>query len=107
MQEQLPIITTDLSLPGMSDAKRALLQQYLAGGLALPSPESCVIARRPPDEPAPPSFGQEQLWIHSQLVTDLVIYNEPVTVRRTGPLDPMALKQSLNEIIQRHEAWRP
>ncbi|HMG74409.1 MAG TPA: amino acid adenylation domain-containing protein [Pyrinomonadaceae bacterium] len=106
MHEQLPNTATDLVVPAMSDAKRALLQQYLRGGLALPSPESCVINRRPTDEPAPPSFGQEQLWIHSQLVTDLVIYNEPVTVRRTGPLDVTALKQSLHEIIRRHEAWR-
>ena len=102
----LQVSTTDLSLPDMSDAKRALLQKYLRGGLALSSPESCVIARRPSDEPAPPSFGQEQLWIHAQMVADLLIYNEPVTVRRTGPLDLAALKQSLNEIIRRHEAWR-
>ncbi|HMJ26762.1 MAG TPA: amino acid adenylation domain-containing protein, partial [Pyrinomonadaceae bacterium] len=30
----------------------------------------------------------------------------PVTVRRRGPLDLPALKQSLKEIIRRHEAWR-
>ena len=106
MQEHQPITTTDLIVPDMSAAKRALLQQYLGGGLALSSAASSVIASRPPNEPARPSFGQEQLWIHSQLVTDLVIYNEPVTVRRTGPLDVAALKQSLNEIIRRHEAWR-
>jgi amino acid adenylation domain-containing protein len=90
----------------MSAAKRALLQKYLRGGLALNSPESWAIPRRPPGEPARPSFGQEQLWIHGQLVDDLLIYNEPVTVRRSGPLDLAALKQSLNEIIRRHEAWR-
>jgi non-ribosomal peptide synthetase component F/thioesterase domain-containing protein/acyl carrier protein len=106
MQEHQPITTTDLIVPDMSAAKRALLQQYLGGGLSLSSPASSVIARRPSNEPARPSFGQEQLWIHSQLVTDLVIYNEPVTVRRTGALNVAALKQSLNEIIRRHEAWR-
>ncbi len=90
----------------MSDAKRALLQKYLSGAVGFAPPESQVIARRAANEPALPSLGQEQLWIHSQLVTDLTIYNEPVTVRRTGPLDVPALQLSLNEIIRRHEAWR-
>ena len=102
---ELPITKTPANLPDMSDAKRALLEKYLRGGLA-PSTESWTIARRPPGEPARPSFGQEQLWLHSQMVADLLIYNEPVTVRRTGPLDVPALKQSLKEIIRRHEAWR-
>src|SRR3977135_3492352 len=101
----LRITKTPASPPNMSDAKRALLEKYLRGGLA-PSAESWSIARRPPGEPARPSFGQEQLWLHSQMVADLLIYNEPVTVRRTGPLDVPALKQSLKEIIRRHEAWR-
>ena len=90
----------------LSKAKRALLQKYLRGDLPHSSPESRVIARRAPGSPAPLSFGQEQLWIHAQLAADFPIYNEPVTVRRTGPLDVAALKQSLNEIIRRHEAWR-
>jgi amino acid adenylation domain-containing protein len=89
----------------MSDSKRALLEKYLRGGLA-PSAAAWSLTRHPPDEPARPSLGQEQLWLHSQMVADLLIYNEPVTVRRTGPLDVSALKQSLNEIIRRHEAWR-
>ncbi|HXM49944.1 MAG TPA: amino acid adenylation domain-containing protein, partial [Pyrinomonadaceae bacterium] len=103
---EIPITNANSGLPDMSAAKRALLQKYLRGGLSLPSPESWTVARRPQDEPARPSFGQEQLWIHGQLVDDLLIYNEPVTVRRIGPLDVAALKQSLNEIIRRHEAWR-
>ena len=89
----------------MSEAKRALLEKYLCGGgLELFSQPG--VAPRPRDEPALTSFGQEQLWIHAQLVDDPTIYNEPLTVRRTGPLDVQALKKSLNEIIRRHEAWR-
>jgi len=89
----------------MSDAKRALLEKYLRGGGLELFPEP-GIAQRPRDEPALTSFGQEQLWIHAQLVDDPTIYNEPLTVRRTGPLDVQALKKSLSEIIRRHEAWR-
>jgi len=95
--------TTDLSL---SEAKQALLQKYLSGTGEVPAAESWAIARRVPGGPARPSLGQEQLWIHAQLVSDPLIYNEPVTVHRTGPLDVSALQQSLNEIIRRHEAWR-
>jgi amino acid adenylation domain-containing protein len=94
------------SSPYMSDARKALLQKYLSGGLAPSSPESGVIGRRPIGEPVRPSFGQEQLWLHAQMVDDPLIYNEPVTVRRIGPLDLAALHQSLNEIVRRHEAWR-
>src|SRR6266853_3713315 len=103
---ELPITNTNSGVPNMSAAKRALLQKYLREGLSLASPESWAVARRPQDEPAWLSFGQEQLWIHGQLVDDLLIYNEPVTVRRIGPLDVAAMKNSLNEIMRRHEAWR-
>jgi amino acid adenylation domain-containing protein len=96
---------TDSVSSGMSDAKRALLEKYLSGGGLEPFRE-LRIAQRPRDEPALPSFGQEQLWIHAQLVDDPTIYNEPLTVHRTGPLDVQALRLSLNEIIRRHEAWR-
>src|SRR5262249_30076670 len=34
------------------------------------------------------------------------LYNEIVTVRRTGPLDVPALERSLAEVIRRHEIWR-
>ena len=70
----------------MSDAKRALLEKYLSGG-GLELSQEPGIAQCPRDEPALTSFGQEQLWIHAQLVDDPTIYNEPLTVRRTGPLD--------------------
>ncbi|HYV24457.1 MAG TPA: condensation domain-containing protein, partial [Pyrinomonadaceae bacterium] len=96
---------TDSVSSGMSDAKRALLEKYLSGGGLEPFRE-LRIAQRPRDEPELPSFGQEQLWIHAQLVDDPTIYNEPLTVRRTGHLDVQALRLSLNEIIRRHEAWR-
>src|SRR5205807_3211124 len=33
-------------------------------------------------------------------------YNEPITVRRIGPLDTVALERSFTEIVRRHEAWR-
>ena len=106
LQEQIPTAATTPGLSDITDARRALLQKYLSGRLPHSAPESRVIARRASVGPALPSYGQEQLWIHAQLTAELPIYNEPVTVRRTGPLDLAALKQSLTEIVRRHEAWR-
>jgi hypothetical protein len=34
------------------------------------------------------------------------LYNESITIYRTGPLDVSILEQSLAEIIRRHEIWR-
>jgi len=44
--------------------------------------------------------------MHAQLVPDVPLYNEPVTIHYSGRLDPVALEQSFNEILRRHEAWR-
>jgi Condensation domain len=34
------------------------------------------------------------------------LYNETITIHRTGPLNIAALQRSLLEILRRHEAWR-
>jgi surfactin family lipopeptide synthetase A len=54
----------------------------------------------------PLTFAQRQLWLHAQLAPDTSLYNEPLTVRRKGPLDVSALERSFTEIVRRHEAWR-
>ncbi len=55
---------------------------------------------------APLSFAQQQIWLHTQLVPEIPIYNEPVTIRRDGPLDVAVLERALTEIVRRHQAWR-
>jgi surfactin family lipopeptide synthetase A len=52
------------------------------------------------------SFSQEQIWLHAQLVPNIPIYNEAVTIRRDGTLDVPALERSLTEIVRRHAGWR-
>lgn len=54
----------------------------------------------------PLSFAQEGLWFIHQLNPDQPIYNSPAAVRLTGSLNIPAFQQSLNEILQRHEALR-
>ncbi|MEH2001258.1 MAG: amino acid adenylation domain-containing protein [Nostoc sp.] len=54
----------------------------------------------------PLSFAQTRLWFLDQLKPNSGFYNIPVTLRLVGTLNQVALEQSLQEIIHRHEALR-
>ncbi len=54
----------------------------------------------------PASFSQGQLWFIDQLEPGRSVYNVPLAIRLRGPLDWAALQQSLNHLVQRHEALR-
>ncbi|MEO7987155.1 MAG: condensation domain-containing protein [Gemmatimonadales bacterium] len=65
-----------------------------------------TIPRRPVGEAAPLSFGQEQLWLHSQLAPEAPLYTESLTIHRKGLLDPVAFAASFGEVVRRYEIWR-
>lgn len=54
----------------------------------------------------PLSFAQQRLWFLDQLEPGNSSYNIPAIVRVEGQLNAIALEQSLNAIIQRHEILR-
>ncbi len=58
------------------------------------------------EEPLPLSFAQERLWVFDRLNPDSAVYNVAGAVRLKGRLNLMALAQSFNEIIRRHEVLR-
>lgn len=64
------------------------------------------IGRRPDGELVPMTFGQEQIWLHSQLAPDVPLYTESLTIRRNGFLDRDALVAAFREIVRRHDIWR-
>jgi len=67
--------------------------------------EQTIPPRR--DLPSPPlSFAQQRLWFLDQLEPGTPLYNMAFAYRLSGPLQIMALEQSLNAIVQRHEALR-
>jgi hypothetical protein len=91
----------------LSDAKRDLLRKYMQQQEVTPSVSSApVIPRRAPGSQPPLSFAQQQLWVHTQLTPNISVYNETLTVFKTGPLNMGALESAFGEIVRRHEAWR-
>ena len=64
------------------------------------------IASRPDVHRAVASRVQEDMWLADQLEVGNPVYNRPSHLRLRGLLDIVALKQSLAELIQRHESLR-
>ncbi|MEW6738183.1 MAG: condensation domain-containing protein, partial [Acidobacteriota bacterium] len=54
----------------------------------------------------PVSFAQQRLWLIDQLEVNNTAYNIPVVVRLDGSLNVIAFKQSIDEIVRRHEVLR-
>src|SRR5690348_4578921 len=61
-------------------------------------------ARRP--KLAPLSFSQERMWFLDQWSPGTATFNIPLAVRLSGRLDAEALRHSLREIANRHDALR-
>lgn len=86
--------------PLKTQADRAQLIQRLGRSHENP------IKKRNHGSEAPLSYSQERLWIMSQLEPDNPLYNVAGAVRFEGSLNQPALKQSLDEVIRRHELLR-
>ncbi|KYC42727.1 non-ribosomal peptide synthetase [Scytonema hofmannii PCC 7110] len=64
------------------------------------------IQRVPRDAELPLSFAQQRLWFVQQLSPDNDSYNMLEALRLDGALNIVALEQSLNELVRRHEVLR-
>jgi len=89
----------------LSPTKQALLEKRLRGEVKLDS-KSNIISRRSSTAPQPLSFAQQRLWFLQQLEPDNPFYNEHFATQLTGSLEVAAFGQSLNQMVQRHEALR-
>ncbi|MBP7336118.1 non-ribosomal peptide synthetase/type I polyketide synthase [Niveispirillum sp.] len=84
------------------------------GGRAVPlsAPDASAAAQGltpGPNGPAVAPMGeaQRQLWVLAQLSADgSRAYNDPAAVSLEGPLDVAALRRSLEQVTDRHEALR-
>src|SRR5215203_3384047 len=92
-------------LKRLSPAQRVLLLKELQKEAAQTNGHH-EIPRRPQTGPIPLSFSQQRLWFVSQVDPDTPLYNVPEAIELKGQLNLVALEQSLNEIIRRHDALR-
>lgn len=90
---------------GLSDAKRALLDQWLSGRHR-PSPGDEPERRASDVSDIPLSFAQERMWFLHQLDPESPLYNVPMPIWLRATIDERALEQSINEIVRRHEVLR-
>ncbi len=77
----------------------ALLKQETAIALS-------PIQRVSREQPVIASFAQQRLWFLNQLMGPGSTYNVPWAKRLQGTLDGLALQQSLNAVVKRHEVLR-
>ncbi|MBD2201846.1 amino acid adenylation domain-containing protein [Calothrix sp. FACHB-1219] len=89
----------------LSPEKRELLLQRLNQKQAIVAPSQIPRQSRDSNH-FPLSFAQQRLWFLSQLEPNNPFYNQPTALRLTGQLNIAILKQSLKEIMRRHETLR-
>lgn len=85
----------------LSPAKKALLEKWKRGKF-----QTDTIPKRQISNTIPLSFSQQRLWFIDQLYHGSSFYNIPIAFHIQGKLNITALKQSLNEVLNRHEVWR-
>ncbi|MEH2049416.1 condensation domain-containing protein, partial [Nostoc sp.] len=87
----------------LSPAKQAILEKRLRGESDTPQ---ILIPQHSQQNPVPLSFAQQRLWLFQQLERESSTYNEIVDIHLKGVLNLVALRESINEIVRRHESLR-
>ncbi|WP_371501176.1 amino acid adenylation domain-containing protein [Kitasatospora sp. NBC_00374] len=62
--------------------------------------------RRESGRPARATSFQRELWLHESVLSGTALYNVPLRIRATGPLDPERLARALTDLVSRHEVLR-
>ncbi|MCB1297175.1 MAG: amino acid adenylation domain-containing protein, partial [Gordonia sp.] len=80
-----------------------LLAQSVAGNAAALAP---VVPVHPRPQRIPLSFAQQRVWFINRFDPTAATYNIPAVLRLTGSLDVDALRQSVIDVLGRHEVLR-
>src|SRR5262252_3443897 len=94
-----------IHLTSLSPERRKLLELLLEDD-GVQSPAQWITRRVTEIDSPPLSFAQRRLWFLDQLFPGNPAYNETSALHLSGRLEATALRQSLGEIIRRHEALR-
>ena len=87
-------------------AVQTLLTKYRQGSQLQAMSDDKPLRVYAPSQSLPLSFAQEQLWFLSQLGGDNTVYNFPFAFWMDGSLNVTALRESLQEILRRHDILR-
>jgi hypothetical protein len=89
----------------LSPKRKALLEKLLQEEKIIDS-EARRIPRRSSQGSATLSYSQQRVWLINELEPDNIAYNDTLALRLKGMLNVAALKQSIQEIVNRHEILR-
>jgi amino acid adenylation domain-containing protein len=97
------VLGTELPVRGIFEAPTAArLARWLDNaGAARPA-----LTAGPRPEEVPLSYAQQRLWFINEMSGASTVYNIPLAVRLSGPLDRAALRRAFEDVIGRHEALR-
>ena len=90
-------------LRGRKEEVAAFLRQAKASNVQIKVSRISPIER---SGPLPPSFSQQRLWFLAQLDKQSNAYNIPFAMRLKGELILKVLRESISEIVRRHESLR-
>ena len=97
-------LNAGLSVRALFEAPTVAGLAALIGKTASGGAEPLVAGERP--EAIPLSFAQNRLWFLEQLQGPSAVYNMPVALRLSGPLDAEALRLAVDDVVGRHESLR-
>src|ERR1700759_2288987 len=89
----------------LAAAKQALLERRVQGTSYVAAAEHLIHPAESRDR-IPLSFAQQRLWFLDQLEPNNTAYNVYTAVRVSGEFSIPAYRQTLNEIVNRHEVLR-
>ncbi|MBT3288510.1 MAG: amino acid adenylation domain-containing protein, partial [Victivallales bacterium] len=95
----LAVLFTSPTLAGLA----ARIEELQASGLGSDLP---TIPRASREAPVPLSFAQERFWFVHQLAAGTPILNLHVALPISGALDIAAFRQTIQDVVQRHESLR-
>lgn len=98
--------TIKRQLNNLSDEQRTLVDLWLRIGHANDTSEQSNGHPHAEARVAPPSYGQERMWMLDQGDQGKAVFTLPMAIHLTGPLDLAALKRSVEAIIARHATLR-